>query len=133
MFYVSIKITLICRAKLVMTNSGHKAGEINVGPCSNHRTTRPESPKVQRAHDTSDRFDDPMIRSGRCISSCALPPPAPSPPLDLISMDLFEPIECLPMGPQITAVDNVHQPPGSDDFDIFIGSFEESIPLSDSD
>ncbi|XP_045539390.1 zinc finger protein 628 [Papilio machaon] len=109
------------------------AGEINVGPCSNHRTTRPESPKVQRAHDTSDRFDDPMIRSGRCISSCALPPPAPSPPLDLISMDLFEPIECLPMGPQITAVDNVHQPPGSDDSDIFIGSFEESIPLSDSE
>ncbi|CAK1589074.1 unnamed protein product [Parnassius mnemosyne] len=65
--------------------------------------------------------------------SCALPPPAPSPPLDLISMDLFEPMECLPMGPQITAVDKVHQPPGSDDSDIFIGKFEESIPLSDSD
>ncbi|KAG6440372.1 uncharacterized protein LOC115445749 isoform X3 [Manduca sexta] len=35
--------------------------------------------------------------------------------------------------PQITAVDDVDRPPASDDSDIFIGKFEESIPLSDSD
>ncbi|CAG5054376.1 unnamed protein product [Parnassius apollo] len=58
--------------------------------------------------------------------SCTLPPPAPSPPLDLIPMDLFDPMECLPMGPQITAVDKVDHPPGSDDSDIFIGKFEVS-------
>ncbi|XP_021208876.1 uncharacterized protein LOC110386811 isoform X1 [Bombyx mori] len=64
--------------------------------------------------------------------SCAMPSPTPSPPLDLISMDLFEPIECIPLGPQITAVDDIDHVP-SDDSDIFIVEFEESIPLSDSD
>lgn len=44
----------------------------------------------------STRF---VLPTAPCISSsCALPPPAPSPPLDLIPMDLFEPMECLPMG-----------------------------------
>ncbi|RVE53025.1 hypothetical protein evm_002323 [Chilo suppressalis] len=74
-----------------------------------------------------------LSADGDRMSSCALPPPAPSPPLDLIHMDLFEPMECIPMGPQITAVDNIDQPPHSDDSDIFIGEFEESIPLSDSE
>ncbi|XP_059061109.1 uncharacterized protein LOC131854003 [Achroia grisella] len=79
-------------------------------------------------------FHDSVLKSGvRISSSCALPPPAPSPPLDLISMDLFEPMECIPMGPQITAVDIVEHPPPSDDSDIFIGEFEDSIALSDSD
>ncbi|XP_063537938.1 uncharacterized protein LOC134747255 isoform X3 [Cydia strobilella] len=76
-------------------------------------------------------FED-VVKPGNIPSSCSLPPPAPSPPLDLIT-DLFEPMECIPLGPQITAVDNIDQPPHSDDSDIFIGEFEESIPLSDSD
>nr|XP_026491850.1 uncharacterized protein LOC113397645 [Vanessa tameamea] len=67
------------------------------------------------------------IRTSRSYS------PAPSSPLDLISLDLFEPIGCIPLGPQITSVDNIEQPPPSEDSDIFIEKFEEIIPLSDSD
>ncbi|XP_049878840.1 uncharacterized protein LOC126375796 [Pectinophora gossypiella] len=91
-------------------------------------------PEILRRNDHCNSYDDDPLRPAvRISSTCALPPPALSPPLDLISMDLFEPMECIPMGPQITAVDNIDQPPPSDDSDIFIGQFEESIPLSDSD
>ncbi|CAG9782567.1 unnamed protein product [Diatraea saccharalis] len=92
-------------------------GEVKVEPCA--------TPVPMRRADPTCDFDDNAIRPER-MSSCALPPPAPSPPLDLISMDLFEPMECIPMGPQITAVDNIDHPPHSDDSDIFIGEFEVS-------
>ncbi|KAG7304914.1 hypothetical protein JYU34_010312 [Plutella xylostella] len=65
----------------------------------------------------------------RASSSCALFPPAPSPPLDLISLDLFEHMECIPMGSQVTSVDD-HP---SDDSSVLIGQFQDSIALSDSD
>ncbi|CAH2055778.1 unnamed protein product, partial [Iphiclides podalirius] len=104
-----------------------EAGEINVDPCTGHRHS--DISKTPSTHEKSSRFEDHAASSASCISSsCTFPPPAPSPPLDLIPMDLFEPMECLPMGPQITAVDNVHQPPGSDDSDIFIGTFEAGPP-----
>ncbi|XP_045778358.1 zinc finger protein 205-like isoform X2 [Maniola jurtina] len=79
---------------------------------------------LQRAEDTG--FDEQNLRSGDHLC-------APSPPLDFISLDLFEPMGCIPLGPQITTVDSIDQSPPSDDSDIFIGNFEESIPLSDSD
>ncbi|XP_073954332.1 uncharacterized protein [Choristoneura fumiferana] len=121
-------------------------GEVNVEPCTIKEEPPsvlprlkprlepcldPRLPPLER-HLERSAFDD-VRPGGRISSTCALPPPAPSPPLDLISMDLFEPMECIPLGPQITAVDNIDQPPPSDDSDIFIGEFEESIPLSDSD
>lgn len=57
-----------------------------------------------------------------------------SPTLDLMSqMDLFGAMEGIPMGPQVTAVDNINELPRDDDSDIFIGEFEESIPISESD
>ncbi|KAL0829875.1 hypothetical protein ABMA28_003356 [Loxostege sticticalis] len=99
-------------------------GEVKVEPCST-----PDTHRLDPTHD----FDDSSIKSVRLSSTCTLPPPAPSPPLDLIPMDLFEPMECIPMGPQITAVDNIDQPPPSDDSDIFIGEFDSGIQLSDSD
>lgn len=37
------------------------------------------------------------------------------------------------IGPQITAVDNISEPPASDDSDIFIGEFEVSRPTIQSD
>ncbi|CAH0719148.1 unnamed protein product, partial [Brenthis ino] len=54
-----------------------------------------------------------------------------TPPADLISLDLFEPMGCIPLGPQITTADNIDQ--ASNDSDIFIRKLEESVPLSDSD
>ncbi|CAH4034919.1 unnamed protein product [Pieris brassicae] len=57
------------------------------------------------------------------LSSYSLLPPAPSPPLDYIPLDLFESMACMPMGPQITTV-NIDQPP-SDESDIFITKFED--------
>ncbi|CAK1542603.1 unnamed protein product [Leptosia nina] len=67
------------------------------------------------------------------IMSYSLLPPAPSPPLDFIPLDLFEPMECMPMGPQITAVND--DQPSTDDSDIFITKFEmpDTIHLSDSE
>ncbi|XP_075982283.1 uncharacterized protein LOC142980660 [Anticarsia gemmatalis] len=113
-------------------------GEVNVEPCTSRLEPQP-GPSTALPHpepprlDTCTNFDDGLRTAPRISSTCALPPPAPSPPLDLISLDLFEPMECIPLGPQITAVDHIDQPPPSDDSDIFIGEFEESIPLSDSD
>ncbi|XP_047998684.1 uncharacterized protein LOC125236039 [Leguminivora glycinivorella] len=104
--------------------------EPRMGAMEPRMACMPSLPPLER-HVTRS-FDD-VVKPGTSISSsCSLPPPAPSPPLDLIN-DLFEPMECIPLGPQITAVDNIDQPPHSDDSDIFIGEFEESIPLSDSD
>ncbi|KAM3965954.1 uncharacterized protein ACR2FA_012806 [Aphomia sociella] len=114
-------------------------GPVKMEPCSSRTGISAASSSITPLvplpmQDSSSAFDDQVLKPGARISStCALPPPAPSPPLDLISMDLFEPMECIPMGPQITAVDNIDQPPASDDSDIFIGEFEESIALSDSD
>ncbi|CAB3251626.1 unnamed protein product [Arctia plantaginis] len=114
-------------------------GEVNVEPCTtrgmephpgtSNSLLRPESQQL----DTCNTFGDGLRSGPRISSTCTLPPPPPSPPLDLISMDLFEPMDCMPLGPQITAVENINQAPPSDDSDIFIGEFEESIPLSDSD
>ncbi|CAH2087937.1 unnamed protein product [Euphydryas editha] len=72
-------------------------------------------------------FNEQSLRPG-CLSS-----PASSSPSDLISLDLFEPIGCIPLGPQITSVDNIENRSPSEDSDIFIEKFEEIIPLSDSD
>ncbi|XP_026751772.2 zinc finger and SCAN domain-containing protein 12-like [Galleria mellonella] len=113
-------------------------GPVKIEPCSSGSDVSPVFSTKMTSMDplhTEDpsAFDDHTLRPGTRISStCALPPPAPSPPLDFSSMDLFEPMECIPMGPQITAVD-IEQPPPSDDSDIFIGEFKESIALSDSD
>ncbi|XP_060806474.1 zinc finger protein with KRAB and SCAN domains 7-like [Amyelois transitella] len=116
-------------------------GEVKVEPCSsNHELPlgcKDPLPRLHpiKPHDAVSVFDDAALRPGASgrLSSCSLPPPAPSPPLDFIPLDLFEPMECIPLGPQITAVGHIDQPPPSDDSDIFIGEFEESIPLSDSD
>ncbi|KAF9804360.1 hypothetical protein SFRURICE_011975 [Spodoptera frugiperda] len=116
--------------------------ELRIGPTSALTTSALTHPEPRRL-DTCSGFDD-GLRTGdvsqrqcfifftpgtRISSTCTLPPPAPSPPLDLISMDLFEPMECIPLGPQITAVDNIDQGPPSDDSDIFIGEFEVSLIL----
>ncbi|XP_022823707.1 zinc finger protein 652-like [Spodoptera litura] len=106
--------------------------ELRIGPASALTTTSLTHPEPRRL-DTCSGFDDGLRTGTRISSTCALPPPAPSPPLDLISMDLFEPMECIPLGPQITAVDNIDQGPPSDDSDIFIGEFEDCIMLSDTD
>ncbi|XP_034836320.1 uncharacterized protein [Maniola hyperantus] len=106
------------------------AVEPNLGPCSSHSSAAVEAtlpclePLQQRMEDAG--FDEQNLRSGDRLC-------APSPPLDFISLDLFEPMGCIPLGPQITTVDSIDQSPPSDDSDIFIGNFEESIPLSDSD
>ncbi|XP_050682798.1 zinc finger protein 143-like [Leptidea sinapis] len=77
------------------------------------------------------------IKPGPSLSYCTLPPPAPSPPLDLIPLDLFEPMEMsMPhMGSSLSSMntDKSLISEHSDDSDIFICKFEESIPLSDSD
>ncbi|KAL4713467.1 hypothetical protein ACJJTC_010452 [Scirpophaga incertulas] len=107
-----------------LSSSG--VGEVKVEPC--------DISEASRILEPASNYDDSGIKNGVKIPpNCTLPPPTPSPPLDLISMDLFEPMECIPIGPQITAVDNIDQPSPSDDSDIFIGKFEESILLSDSD
>ncbi|CAG4976123.1 unnamed protein product [Colias eurytheme] len=112
-------------------------GENNGEPCMSIS----QEPQTSSCHKMLNNLNtketnnnnDESGRAGPIItSSCSLLPPAPSPPLDFIPMDLFEPMECMPMGPQITAVD-IDQSPPSDDSDIFITKFEESIPLSDSD
>ncbi|KAF9424422.1 hypothetical protein HW555_000561 [Spodoptera exigua] len=114
-------------------------GEVNVEPCTSRNDLRIGAPSTlthpePRRLDSCSGFDDGLRTGTRISSTCALPPPAPSPPLDLISMDLFEPMECIaPLGPQITAVDNIDQGPPSDDSDIFIGEFENCIMLSDTD
>ncbi|KAH9634325.1 hypothetical protein HF086_011585 [Spodoptera exigua] len=114
-------------------------GEVNVEPCTSRNDLRIGAPSAlthpePRRLDSCSGFDDGLRTGTRISSTCALPPPAPSPPLDLISMDLFEPMECIaPLGPQITAVDNIDQGPPSDDSDIFIGEFENCIMLSDTD
>ncbi|XP_053616247.1 zinc finger protein GLI1-like [Plodia interpunctella] len=118
-------------------------GEVKVEPCSSKLEQlsaagcQEPMPRLTplRPHDNVNVFDDSALRptGSRLSSSCSLPPPAPSPPLDFIPMDLFEPMECIPLGPQITAVGHIDQPPPSDDSDIFIGKFEESIPLSDTE
>ncbi|KAJ8728649.1 hypothetical protein PYW07_006345 [Mythimna separata] len=100
-------------------------GEVNVAPCTSREEPRAPPPAGPHRHlDSCAEFDDSLRTGTRISSSCALPPPAPSPPLDLIALDLFEPMECIPLGPQITAVDNIDQAPPSDDSDIFIGEFE---------
>ncbi|XP_032523007.1 uncharacterized protein LOC116774395 [Danaus plexippus] len=95
-------------------------GEVKVEPC-----TSPASNPLPDAKQVDGTFQ-PSIKPGRSWITPA------SPPLDLIPLDLFEPMGCIPLGPQITSVD-IDQPPHSDDSDIFIGKFEESIPLTDSD
>ncbi|XP_072945474.1 uncharacterized protein [Epargyreus clarus] len=112
------------------TTLSTEMGEVKLEPCSltmGSPTTDPET-----LNGPSNYQDNCRPGSG-ISSSCSLPPPAPSPPLDLIAMDLFEPMEGIPMGPQITAVDDVDGGPPSDDSDVLIGKFEEGIPLSDSD
>ncbi|KAJ2941218.1 hypothetical protein O0L34_g10453 [Tuta absoluta] len=113
------------------------SSDLNVEHCSSIAKSVPPPPPPPPPPPTSPpmpctSYDDDPLRGGNRISStCTLPPPAPSPPCDLVHLDLFEPM--IPLGPQITAVDNIDHPPPSDDSDIFIGEFEESIPLSDTD
>ncbi|XP_052744533.1 zinc finger protein 394-like [Bicyclus anynana] len=76
--------------------------EVKAGPCSSSSCT--PSTAVAQLPECSPRIkvsgfdappDEQVLRPGICSS----PPPAPSPPpLDFISLDLFDPMGCIPLG-----------------------------------
>ncbi|XP_039747887.1 uncharacterized protein LOC120625041 [Pararge aegeria] len=121
-----------------LTAMSSNGGKVKVGPCSSNSCSSSSIPATLPRLEPLKRvevsgFDVPGREPNLTPGLCAMPPPAPSPPLDFISLDLFESMGTLPLGPQITTVDSIDQSPPSEDSDVFIGKFEESIPLSDSD
>ncbi|CAH2264888.1 jg5710 [Pararge aegeria aegeria] len=121
-----------------LTAMPSNGGKVKVGPCSSNSCSSSSIPATLPRLEPLKRvevsgFDVPGREPNLRPGLCAMPPPAPSPPLDFISLDLFESMGTLPLGPQITTVDSIDQSPPSEDSDVFIGKFEESIPLSDSD
>ncbi|KAJ0172638.1 hypothetical protein K1T71_011777 [Dendrolimus kikuchii] len=112
-------------------------GPLKLEPCTSRELPGPSVPSMPRLEprpvEICNNYDNELQTGPRIFSTRVMPSPPPSPPLDFIPLDLFEPMECISLGPQVTPVDNITKPPGSDDSDIFIGKFEESIPLSDSD
>ncbi|XP_045453483.1 uncharacterized protein LOC123662724 [Melitaea cinxia] len=104
-------------------------GTNKVNPCTAPVSSPPSAlpPLEPMRRLDLNTYNEQSLRSV-CLSS-----PVSSSPLDLISLDLFDPIGCIPLGPQITSVDNIENRPPSEDSDIFIEKFEEIIPLSDSD